>query len=156
VSEFTLKDSGAREEFSTGSRRDTGVGKGRYDLIPVLAFRRLAALYETGARKYGDRNWEKGQPLGRYLGSAFRHLVAVMNNERDEDHAFQAVWNMIGYEWTLDAIKAGRLPLELDDVGAVHTRLKDTAGGLVVPVRPGMVREVTIPRLQADGAFGSR
>ena len=37
-----VKDSGERQEFNTGSRRDTCVGKGRYDLISPVALRRLA------------------------------------------------------------------------------------------------------------------
>jgi len=82
-----VKDSGERQQFSTGSVRDTQVGKGRFDLIPTDALRRLAQHYENGARKYGDRNWEKGQPLGRYLDSAFRHLVNVLDGKTDEDHA---------------------------------------------------------------------
>ena len=41
-SEFILKDSGKREEFPTGSRRDQRAGKGRFDLIPTMALRRLA------------------------------------------------------------------------------------------------------------------
>ena len=116
--DFKLNDSGQRQDFSTGSRRDTREGKGRYDLIPALAFKRLAALYEAGAVKYGERNWEKGQPLSRYLDSAMRHLVAVREGKRDEDHAFQAIWNLIGYEWTREQIILGDLPLELDDVSA--------------------------------------
>ncbi|HUS51203.1 MAG TPA: dATP/dGTP diphosphohydrolase domain-containing protein, partial [Candidatus Paceibacterota bacterium] len=68
-----VKDSGKRQDFDTGSRRDTRDGKGRYDLLPVRAIKRLAKHYENGAKKYGDRNWEKGQPLSRYLDSALRH-----------------------------------------------------------------------------------
>jgi len=65
-----VKDSGAREEFDTGSKRDTRKGRGRYGLITPIALKRLAQHYENGAAKYGDRNWEKGQPVSRYLGSA--------------------------------------------------------------------------------------
>lgn len=112
-----VKDSGKRQEFSTGSVRDTQEGKGRFDLIPTDALRRLAQHYENGARKYGDRNWEKGQPLGRYLDSAFRHLVCVLEGKVDEDHASAVSWNLFGYIHTLEAIKAGKLPKELDDLG---------------------------------------
>lgn len=60
-----VKDSGKRQEFQTGSIRDTREGKGRYDLLPPHAIFRLAKHFENGAKKYGDRNWEKGQPLSR-------------------------------------------------------------------------------------------
>jgi len=112
-----VKDSGARQEFATGSVRDTREGKGRFDLIPTDSLRRLAVHYENGSRKYGDRNWEKGQPLGRYLDSAFRHLVGVLEGLTDEDHASAVSWNLFSYIHTLNLIHAGKLPKELDDLG---------------------------------------
>jgi hypothetical protein len=115
-----VKDSGARQEFPTGSVRDTRDGKGRFDLIPTDAMRRLAVHYENGAKKYGDRNWEKGQPLSRYLDSANRHLLAVLDNDLSEDHVSAVSWNMFAYLHTLNAIIKGKLPKELDDIG--HTQ----------------------------------
>ena len=72
--EYTIKDSGARQEFATGARRDERKGKGRYDLIPHEPLRRLAIQYELGAEKYGDDNWQKGMPMSRMFDSALRHL----------------------------------------------------------------------------------
>jgi hypothetical protein len=112
---FETKDSGQREEFDTGSRRDTREGKGRFDLIPTMPLRRLAELYERGAVKYGDYNWQKGQPLMRYLDSAQRHINALIAGETTEDHAISAVWNLFSYLWTLEEIQAGYLPAGLDD-----------------------------------------
>lgn len=112
-----VKDSGARQEFQTGSVRDTRDGKGRFDLIPTDAMRRLAVHYENGSKKYGDRNWEKGQPLGRYLDSANRHLLHVLDGNTDEDHVSAVTWNMFAYLHTLNLIRAGKLPKELDDLG---------------------------------------
>ena len=42
IGEWSTKDSGARREFTTGSRRDSRRGKGRFDLISPIAIRRLA------------------------------------------------------------------------------------------------------------------
>ena len=94
-----VKDSGEREQFDTGSRRDTRAGKGRFDLITPFMLLRLARHYENGAVKYGDRNWEKGQPSSRAMDSAMRHLNAFMINamlgqEQDEDHLSAAIWNL--------------------------------------------------------------
>lgn len=89
----TVKDSGKREEFATGSVRDTQDGKGRYDLIPVGPLKRLSKHYENGAKKYGDRNWEKGQPSSRYYSSAMRHLTNYMAGDRSEDHLAAVAWN---------------------------------------------------------------
>lgn len=113
--QFVTKDSGQRQEFGTGSVRDLATGKGRYDLIPTMPLRRLAGLYERGAAKYGDRNWEKGQPLMRYVDSAMRHLNCLLAGEPEEDHATAVVWNMFAFMFTLDAIEAGRLPAALDN-----------------------------------------
>jgi len=114
---YEVRDSGKRQEFVTGSRRDTRVGKGRYDLLSPIAIRRIAKVYEGGAAKYGDRNWEKGQPLSRYLDSALRHLFQVLEGNRDEDHAAQSAWNLMAFIHTEERISAGKLPKELDDIG---------------------------------------
>lgn len=114
-----VQDSGERRDFVTGSRRDVAKGKGRFDLIPEMPMQMLAVHYENGAAKYGDRNWEKGQPLSVFLSSARRHWGKVLLNMQDEDHASACVWNMMGYTWTRAEIEAGRLPAELDDLG--HT-----------------------------------
>ena len=116
MSEFITKDSGEREDFATGSRRDTRVGKGRYDLLPPEGIRRLAQLYERGAEKYGDRNWEKGQPVSRYLDSLLRHTFAVLEGEQTEDHLAAIAWNALGAITTQERVRRGDLPKELDDV----------------------------------------
>jgi hypothetical protein len=113
--QFITKDSGKRQQFATGSVRDTAEGKGRFDLIPTMPLRRLAGLYERGAKKYGDRNWQKGQPLMRYVDSAMRHLNCLIAGEPEEDHAAAIAWNMFALMFTVGEIEAGRLPKELDD-----------------------------------------
>lgn len=116
---FGLKDSGQRQKFDTGARRDVREGKGRYDLLlrgmPV-ALRRLAQLLERGAAKYGDRNWEKGMPVSRFLDSAARHLCQFAEGATDEDHAIQAAWNILAAVETQERVRAGLLPEGLDDV----------------------------------------
>ena len=111
-----VKDSGERREFGTGSVRDRSAGKGRFDLIPYEPLRRLAVHYENGARKYGDRNWEKGQPLSAYLDSAGRHWGKLLAGKTDEDHASALSWNAFGYVYTLERINQGTLPHDLDDL----------------------------------------
>lgn len=112
----SVQDSGERREFSTGSVRDTRTGKGRYDLISPIGLRRLAVHYENGAVKYGDRNWEKGQPLMSYLDSALRHLNTYIAGDRSEDHLAASAWNVFSFMHTQEKIEAGELPAELDDV----------------------------------------
>jgi hypothetical protein len=111
----TKSVNGTQEKFETGSVRDSREGKGRFDLIPTMPLRRLADLYERGAVRYGDRNWQRGQKLMRYVDSAMRHLNCLVAGEPDEDHASAVSWNMFGFAFTLAEIEAGRLPAELDD-----------------------------------------
>lgn len=111
-----VNDSGVREEFETGSRRDTREGKGRYDLITPIGLARLARHYENGAKKYGDRNWEKGQPLTRYLDSALRHIFAFLGGDRSEDHMAAAAWNVMAEMHTEELVNEKNLPSELNDL----------------------------------------
>ena len=113
-----VKDSGERQEFATGSVRDPGTGKGRYDLISPIGLRRLARHYENGARKYTDRNWEKGMPVSRCLDSAIRHLYSYLGGSRDEDHLAAAAWNAFAAMHYIEECAAGRLPPELNDIPA--------------------------------------
>ena len=56
---FETKDSGKREEFSTGMHRDTQDDKPRYDLLDRAFLKRWAELMARGAKKYGEENWRK-------------------------------------------------------------------------------------------------
>ena len=113
--DFVVKDSGHRQEWETGARRDTESGKGRYDLLPIRPLRRLAKHYEAGAIKYGPDNWQKGIPLMRYIDSAMRHLTQLVTREPTEDHGAAVAWNALSFMWTLERIEAGLLPKFLDD-----------------------------------------
>lgn len=118
---FKTKDSGKRVDFDTGSRRDDQAGKDRFDLIPVPALRRLAGLYARGAEKYGEYNWEKGQPYSRLYASTFRHLMQWAEGETDEDHASAVAWNMMA---VLHFDETGRT--ELDDRYYAKIQTKNT------------------------------
>lgn len=91
--EYVTKDSGEREDFTSGARRDTQEGKPRYDLIPPAPLERLADLYTRGAEKYGPHNWTKGMPVSRYQASLERHLQQWKAGDTEEDHLAAVVWN---------------------------------------------------------------
>ena len=95
MSRYVIHDSGRREEFPSGMVRDRREGKGRYDLISPFALRRLAGVYERGAVKYDERNWEKGAPYCRFLDSALRHIEQYLARETDEDHLAHCRWNLL-------------------------------------------------------------
>lgn len=112
-----VNDSGARSEYVTGAVRDTRLGKGRYDLIPMRAMRRLARHFENGAIKYGERNWRKGIPMHCYLDSAIRHAYTYLEGEdKSEDHLAAALWNLVCALHTEEMIAEGKLPAELADI----------------------------------------
>jgi hypothetical protein len=109
-----------QREFSTGAVRDLAGGKGRFDLLPFRAIREVAIHFEGGAEKYGERNWERGIPLGVYVDSALRHIGQLMTGDHSERHDRAAAWNLLCLVETAERIRSGELPPELDDIGAVE------------------------------------
>ena len=95
-----IKDSGTRRQFDSGAVRDMQEGKGRMDLLPWCAIMRVARHFEAGAKKYGDRNWERGIPLNSFMDSAARHYAKYMEGEIDEDHLCAAATNLLMAMWT--------------------------------------------------------
>jgi hypothetical protein len=101
MTEFNeVKDSGAREEFETGARRDTQDGKPRFGLIPAYPLRRLAMHYTNGAKKYGENNWTKGILASRTWESLERHIEAYKEGDKSEDHLAAVAWNAFALIWT--------------------------------------------------------
>lgn len=80
--------------FSTGARRNSSQGKGRYDLLPVEAISALAQRFEYGASLHGANNWRKGIPNSSLFDSALRHLFQALNGQTDEDHLASCMWNV--------------------------------------------------------------
>jgi hypothetical protein len=113
-SKFVTKDSGKREEYDSGMRRDTQEGKPRFDLLVVdglpmdqQLLTRWAQLMERGAQKYGEKNWQLAnseEELNRFRASAARHFFQWMMGETDEDHAAAVCYNLSSYtylDWKL-------------------------------------------------------
>lgn len=93
---YVVVETTDKEVFGTGAKRNSQVGKGRYDLIPTEGLLRLAKHYESGANVHGDRNWEKGMYYTRLLNSAMRHIQQYLAGEVTEDHLAAACWNLFG------------------------------------------------------------
>ena len=60
----------------------------------------VSKQYEEGAKKYSDRNWEKGMPVHCYIDSGIRHYLKHLRGDTDEPHDRAFVWNMLGAIWT--------------------------------------------------------
>lgn len=107
--QFVTKDSGKRQNYKSGMRRDLQEGKPRFDLIVPLTekydetlIHRWAMLLERGMVKYGYRNWEKAdseEELIRFKSSAMRHFMQWFSNEEDEDHAAAVLFNINAAEY---------------------------------------------------------
>jgi hypothetical protein len=98
---FQVKDSGVRQDYESGMRRDTQEGKPDYTLIDMEFLRRLADHMTKGAKKYGRGNWELANSqdeLIRFKSSAFRHLIQWLNGETDEDHMAAIAFNLAAAE----------------------------------------------------------
>lgn len=93
---YQTKDSGKREEFDTGSKRDTQDDKPRFDLVGIEGLTRLANLMARGAKKYGENNWRLGQPTSRYFASLLRHAYQWASGDDSEDHLAAVCFNAFG------------------------------------------------------------
>lgn len=84
---------GEMTETNEGARRESNDGRGRFDLFPYEAMEALAKWYEDGAKKYGDRNWEKGLSVKDCINRMVRHALKAANGWTDEDHLSAVMWN---------------------------------------------------------------
>lgn len=82
----------------------TGGEKGqklaRFSLIPYEFLWALAEHYGIGARKYDDRNWERGYKWSLSLDAHSRHLNAWLlgethDQETGSNHLVAACWHLI-------------------------------------------------------------
>ncbi len=77
----------------------------RMDLIPVEAITGLAEVLTFGARKYGDRNWEKGMDWSRLYAATLRHLFSWWSYGPEDEsgyshikHALTDIAMLVAYE----------------------------------------------------------
>jgi len=109
--------------FTTGAQRSDDTGKSRIDLISPVFLGRLGhhlgiacTPIDKGGKGYGERNWEIGVPVSRYVGGIYRHLRAIQEGETDEDHEAALGFAIMGLVHTREMIRRGQLPPELDDL----------------------------------------
>lgn len=82
-------------EPEQGRKEDDG--KLRWDLLPVYPMQQVVEVYTIGARKYADRNWERGLKWGRVFAAMMRHAWKWWSGEeRDSEngqhHLASVVW----------------------------------------------------------------
>ncbi len=73
---------------------------GKDDKQWCTALLEVSKQYEDGAKKYNERNWEKGIPLHCFIDSGVRHYLKWCRGDRDEPHGRAFIWNLLGAIWT--------------------------------------------------------
>lgn len=105
---FEVKDSGERQQFASGSLRDTTTGKTDFSrALDGPLFERLAVHLTKAEVKYpdyapGKPNWtliSTEEELVRYRKSAVRHFIQWYRGDTDEDHFAATVFNLNGVEF---------------------------------------------------------
>lgn len=97
---------------NTGGQKGTKLA--RYDLIPPLPLELLAEHYGRGARKYADRNWEKGYSWGFSFSAMMRHAWAFWRGEDIDPETGSP--HLVAVAWHAFALlEFGRRVPELDD-----------------------------------------
>lgn len=93
------------------------VTEGKIDFLLAIdgpMFERYAAHLTKGAKKYDKRNWMKACTIveyERFRESAFRHMIAWLNSEQDEDHAAGVMFNLNAAEYVLERIRKRTSPV---------------------------------------------
>lgn len=104
---YIVKDSGKRQDYASGMRRDIQDGKPRYDLCYLPLLTDWANLMAGGAVKYGEKNWEKANSIeefNRFKASAFRHFIQFINGEEDEAHHAAVLFNIGAIRYLQDKL----------------------------------------------------
>ena len=86
----------------TGSRGYLGMALDAFDGYHTWPdmYLEVAVHMAEGCQKYGERNWEKGIPLSRYIDSAVRHYLKWLRHDKDERHDRAFCWNIMCAIWT--------------------------------------------------------
>ncbi len=109
MSDFATKDSGERERYSSGMKRDVTTSKTLWHLVasgPMM--KRWAELMTRGAEKYGEDNWlnaDSEKELQRFRSSAYRHFMQWYHGlDPGEDHGAAVYFNIDGAEYVRERL----------------------------------------------------
>lgn len=82
------------EAQSADPGRKDDQDKIRFELLPGDALRAIAVILTFGAKKYSDRNWEKGMHWSRPYGALQRHLTDWFEGKGlDEETGKSHLWH---------------------------------------------------------------
>lgn len=86
----------------TGGQKGTKLA--RFSLVPSDWLWSLAEHYGLGAKKYADRNWEKGYKWSLSEDAFMRHyhqwkLGENLDRETGSHHLIAAAWHLVALWW---------------------------------------------------------
>jgi hypothetical protein len=85
-----------KQQFEGGATRGSDCDGVRYDLVPRVGLRRVAAVCARGAEVHGVDNWKKGIPIYNWVNHALTHLLAYLDGkETGEDDLAHATTNLM-------------------------------------------------------------
>lgn len=105
-----------KNKYKTGAEREKNVDKGRFDLLPPKALKRVAIRMQEGTKKYSDNNWKRGMPQHKFIDSALRHIFGYIEKQNNEDHLAAAAFNILAALEQDEKFKQGLLSKEFDDL----------------------------------------
>ena len=73
-----------------------------YDSRYCDAYLEVSQHYAEGAKKYADRNMERGLPWHSMVDSALRHYTKWRRGDDDEPHARAVIWNLLTLLYMVD------------------------------------------------------
>lgn len=135
------KDDGHRDRYGTGAMRSDRSGRGRYELIPPCALKRLAIQYEHGAVQKGARNWELGFPISRAVCSAIGHIEDYLDGDRSEDHLAAGAWQLFAAMTFERGVAEEMLPLDLMDIPLKESTIPEEESPLATLMRTIVARK---------------
>jgi hypothetical protein len=100
---YEVKQDGPVATRPSGMMKEDA-GKPQPTLIPTGFLWRLSRHMSAGAKKYGRNNWKLGnsaKELDDFRDAAFRHFLAWLDDEEDEDHLAAVSFNM----WAADHVR---------------------------------------------------
>lgn len=98
----------------------TGGAKGgkpeRFDLLPWAELAEVARLYGQGAKKYDDRNWEKGYELSLSFAAMMRHATLFWSGEdHDPETGCNHMASVVFHALAMMRFTNGTYPQALDN-----------------------------------------
>ena len=94
--------------------------KPNWNLIPMTALAEVVKVLDYGSQKYNDHQWTQGN-AERYLRSMFRHLVAYIGGEvEDEESGLHHIAHAATNALFILSKERGGMPDQIEHLSALR------------------------------------